>query len=94
MGAQPAQAASAEEALVHVADSDPPDAVVADYRLGDSLGTEVVEAIRRRAARRVPAIVVTGSSSEDLLRMRNAKTGDEERQFRNKQPILGRKRTA
>jgi signal transduction histidine kinase len=66
-GAQVMLAASAEEALECVEMGGPPDAVVADYRLGDALGTEVVEAIRRAVSRRVPAIVVTGSSSEDLL---------------------------
>ena len=66
-GAQVTLAASAEEALECVELGGPPDAVVADYRLGDALGTEVVEAIRRAVSRRVPAIVVTGSSSEVLL---------------------------
>ena len=66
-GAQVTLAASAEEALECVEMGRPPDAVVADYRLGDALGTELVEAIRRNLSRRVPAIVVTGSSSEDLL---------------------------
>ena len=66
-GAQVTLAASAEEALESVEMGRPPDVVVADYRLGDALGTEVVEAIRRAVSRRVPAIVVTGSSSEELL---------------------------
>jgi histidine kinase len=66
-GAQVTLAASAEEALECVEMGRLPDAVVADYRLGDALGTEVVEAIRRAVSRRVPAIVVTGSSSEELL---------------------------
>ena len=66
-GAQVTLAASAEEALECVELGAPPDVVVADYRLGDGLGTELVETIRRALARRVPAIVVTGSSSEVLL---------------------------
>ena len=66
-GAQVALAGSAGEALESVEMGGPPDAVVADYRLGDALGTEVIETIRRAAGRRAPAIVVTGSSSESLL---------------------------
>jgi len=65
-GARVTLAASAEEALESVETDGPPNAVVADYRLGDALGTEVVAAIQRAAGRRVPAIVVTGSSSESL----------------------------
>jgi CheY-like chemotaxis protein len=37
------------------------DAVLADYRLGDALGTEVVSNPARRGWR-VPALVVTGSA--------------------------------
>jgi signal transduction histidine kinase len=66
-GAQVTLAASAGEALESVETGGPPDAVLADYRLGDALGTEVVEAIRRAAGWSVPALVVTGSSSEGLL---------------------------
>jgi CheY-like chemotaxis protein len=66
-GAQVTLAASAEEALECIELGPPPDAVVADYRLGDGLGTELVETIRQTLSRRVPAIVVTGSSSEVLL---------------------------
>ena len=55
-GARVALAASLEEALESVEAGGAPDAVVADYRLGDALGTEVVETIRRAVGRRVPAL--------------------------------------
>jgi signal transduction histidine kinase len=65
-GAQVLLAASAEEALESVDAGETPDAVIADYRLGDARGSEVVEAIRRRLGRRIPALVVTGSRSAEL----------------------------
>jgi CheY-like chemotaxis protein len=66
-GAEALLASSAEEALEGLDPKAPPDAVIADYRLGDALGTEVIEALRRRAARSIPALVVTGSRSAELL---------------------------
>jgi CheY-like chemotaxis protein len=65
-GAEPLLAASAEEALECVDAQGAPDVLIVDYRLGATLGTDVVEAIRRRVGRRVPALVVTGSRSTQL----------------------------
>jgi signal transduction histidine kinase len=65
-GAQALLAASSAEALESFDPDAAPDAVIADYRLGDARGTEVVEALRGRAGRRIPALVVTGSRSPEL----------------------------
>jgi signal transduction histidine kinase len=65
-GAEVALAASPEEALERLETLDAPEAVIADYRLGDALGTQVVEAIRQRLGRAVPALVITGSRSTAL----------------------------
>jgi len=65
-GAEPLLAADAGEALEHLESGAPPDALIVDYRLGASLGTDLVEAIRERAGRRIPALVVSGSRSAEL----------------------------
>ncbi|HEX5066053.1 MAG TPA: ATP-binding protein [Myxococcota bacterium] len=65
-GAEAVLAASGEEALEALDPEAAPDALIVDYRLGDARGTDVIEALRRRAARRIPALVVTGSRSQAL----------------------------
>lgn len=54
-------ATSAEEALTVIDNSTPPDAVLADYRLGGSItGMNLIELARERIGRDIPAIVITG----------------------------------
>jgi signal transduction histidine kinase len=65
-GADAVLAASGEEALESVDPDAAPDLVIADYRLGSARGTEVVEALRRRLGRALPALIVTGSRSAEL----------------------------
>ncbi|MCW2237725.1 ATP-binding protein [Azospirillum canadense] len=66
-------AASAEEAVARMGEgSGLPDAVVSDFRLtGRTTGLDAVAAVRQKAGRPVPAVLVTGDT--DPARLRQAK---------------------
>ena len=56
------------EALAALEGAPLPDLILADYRLGpNETGTAVIEALRRAAGREIPAIVVTGSASPEVV---------------------------
>jgi two-component system CheB/CheR fusion protein len=64
-GLEPLPALSAEAALAR-ADALPPDLVLTDLRLGEGeSGIAVIESVRARAGRRVPAILLTGDTAQD-----------------------------
>jgi CheY-like chemotaxis protein len=61
-------AATPEEALAGIADA-VPDLMVVDYRLpGEASGAEAIGALRARAGRRIPALVITGDTAPDRLK--------------------------
>ncbi len=68
-GYRVAAAASGEEALVLVAERGvDPDAVVADYRLGEGMnGVQAVLAVRHTFGRPVPAVIVTGDTAPERI---------------------------
>jgi signal transduction histidine kinase/FixJ family two-component response regulator len=59
-----------DEALARVADRDsPPDLIISDYHLaGEKTGIEVIEGLRRALSAKIPAFLVSGDTSPDLLR--------------------------
>jgi len=59
-----------DEALAGVADRDrPPDLIVSDYHLsGGKTGIEVIEGLRRTLSAEIPAFLVSGDTSPELLR--------------------------
>jgi signal transduction histidine kinase/CheY-like chemotaxis protein len=63
-------AGSDDEALIRLADCDsPPDLIVSDYHLaGEKTGIEVIEGLRRALSAKIPAFLVSGDTSPDLLR--------------------------
>ena len=63
-----------EEALAGVADLDrPPDLIVSDYHLsGGKTGIEVIEGLRRTLSADIPAFLVSGDTSPELLRQARA----------------------
>jgi signal transduction histidine kinase len=62
------------EALAGIADRDrPPDLIVSDYHLsGGKTGIEVIEALRRTLCAEIPAFLVSGDTSPELLRQARA----------------------
>src|SRR5215831_3959512 len=63
-----------DEALAGVADRDrPPDLIVSDYHLsGGKTGIEVIEELRRTLSAEIPAFLVSGDTSPELLRQARA----------------------
>jgi CheY-like chemotaxis protein len=63
-------AATDDEALAGVAERDSPlDLIVSDYHLpGQKTGIEIIECLRRALSSKVPAILVSGDTSPELLR--------------------------
>ena len=63
-----------DEALAGIADRDrPPDLIVSDYHLsGGKTGIEVIEALRRTLSVEIPAFLVSGDTSPELLRQARA----------------------
>jgi len=63
-----------DEALAGVADLDrPPDLIVSDYHLsGGKTGIEVIEGLRRTLSADIPAFLVSGDTSPELLRQARA----------------------
>jgi CheY-like chemotaxis protein len=66
----PANAGANDEALARVADRDsPPDLIISDYHLaGEKPGIEVIEGLRRALSAKIPAFLVSGDISPELLR--------------------------
>jgi len=62
------------EALAGVADRDrPPDLIVSDFHLsGGKTGIEVIEGLRRTLSAEIPAFLVSGDTSPELLRQARA----------------------
>jgi signal transduction histidine kinase len=58
-------ASSKQEALEALASGRRFHAILADFRLGDESGVDVIEAVRVRLGRPVPAVVITGSTSAE-----------------------------
>jgi signal transduction histidine kinase/CheY-like chemotaxis protein len=63
-----------DEMLARVADRDcPPDLIISDYHLpGKKTGIEVIEALRRALSAKIPALLVSGDTSPELLRQARA----------------------
>ena len=63
-----------DEALAGVADRDrPPDLIVSDYHLsGGKTGIEVIEGLRRTLSAEIPAFLVSGDTSPELLHQARA----------------------
>jgi len=63
-------AATDDEALAGVAERDsPPDLIVSDYHLpGQKTGIEAIECLRRALSAKIPALLVSGDTSPELLR--------------------------
>ncbi|MGB8805515.1 MAG: ATP-binding protein, partial [Chthoniobacterales bacterium] len=63
-----------DEALAGVADRDrPPDLIVSDYHLsGGKTGIEVIEGLRSTLSAEIPAFLVSGDTSPELLRQARA----------------------
>jgi signal transduction histidine kinase/CheY-like chemotaxis protein len=63
-----------DEALAGVGDRDrPPDLIVCDYHLsGGKTGIEVIEGLRRTLSAEIPAFLVSGDTSPELLRQARA----------------------
>jgi len=63
-----------DEALAGIADCDrPPALIVSDYHLsGGKTGIEVIEALRRALSAEIPAFLVSGDTSPELLRQARA----------------------
>src|SRR5262245_60424977 len=63
-----------DEALAGIADCDrPPALIVSDYHLSDGkTGIEVIEALRRTLSAEIPAFLVSGDTSPELLRQARA----------------------
>jgi len=63
-----------DEALAGIADRDrPPALIVSDYHLsGGKTGIEVIEALRRTLSAEIPAFLVSGDTSPELLRQARA----------------------
>ena len=68
-GANVSSARDGEEALKAVGNgSPPPDVIIGDHRLpGDTTGIELVELLRKRCGRKVPAVIVTGDTGINRL---------------------------
>jgi signal transduction histidine kinase len=62
-------------ALAAIADHEhPPDLIVSDYHMpGGKTGIEVIEALRRKLSTEIPAFLVSGDTSPELLRQTNAR---------------------
>ena len=63
-----------DDALAGVADRDrPPDLIVSDYHLaGGKTGIDVIEGVRRALSAEIPAFLVSGDTSPELLRHAHA----------------------
>jgi len=71
-GYQPIATASLDEAL-DVAGEQPPDLLIVDYRLsGDLTGADAIEALRRQAGHRIPALLITGDTGPLRLQQTSA----------------------
>ena len=66
--------AADDKALAGVADDDSrPDLIVSDYHLpGGKTGIEVIEGLRRTFSAKIPAFLVSGDTSPELLRQARA----------------------
>ncbi|MBI5164185.1 MAG: PAS domain S-box protein [Magnetospirillum sp.] len=62
-------AANADEAILRADETDCRlNAILADYRLGESMtGVDVVQAIHRRCGRAIPAVIVTGDTARERI---------------------------
>lgn len=63
---------NAAEALASLAGSmasAPPDLIISDQRLGDGLGVEVIAQCRQHWKQSVPALIVTGDTSAQDMRL-------------------------
>ena len=68
LGHQVVAAANTDELLAGLGEV-PPDMIVADYRLaGHSTGVDSIAAIRRRYARAIAAVVITGDTDPEIVR--------------------------
>jgi CheY-like chemotaxis protein len=63
-----------DEVLAGIANRDrPPDLIVSDYHLsGGKTGIEIIEALRRKLSAEIPAFLVSGDTSPELLRQARA----------------------
>lgn len=66
--------AATEEEAVLAARANPPDAIIADYRLQQGrTGTDAVRAVQRACGREIPAIVLTGDTApERIVEVKNS----------------------
>jgi signal transduction histidine kinase/CheY-like chemotaxis protein len=73
-GYQVLVATTDDEALVGVGERDsPPDLIVSDYHLrGEKTGIEAIECLRRSLSAKIPAVLVSGDISPELLRQARA----------------------
>lgn len=70
---EPLCAGSLEEAAALLDARPPPDAVVCDFRLpSNTTGLTVLEALERRVGARLPAVIVTGDTSPEQIRLLKA----------------------
>jgi signal transduction histidine kinase len=69
-----AVAGTDDETLARVADrNSPPDLIISDYHLGgEKTGIEVIESLRRELSAKIPALLVSGDTSPELLRQARA----------------------
>jgi CheY-like chemotaxis protein len=67
-------AASGDEALARLAGHERiPDAIVSDYRLGDGeTGVHVIERLRAESGMEIPAVLISGDTTPELLRAAKA----------------------
>lgn len=68
-GCETILAASEDEALEKLQDSEPPHAIISDFRLRDGkTGVQAIEGLRRKFDYAIPAIIVTGDTDPERLR--------------------------
>jgi signal transduction histidine kinase len=69
-----AVAGTDDETLARVTDrNSPPDLIISDYHLGgEKTGIEVIESLRRALSAKIPALLVSGDTSPELLRQARA----------------------
>lgn len=62
IGYEVSVAAGLDDALASFAPEEPPALILADYRLGEVTGIEVIEAVRQVAGAEIPALLLTGDT--------------------------------
>ena len=66
-GYRPHAAETSAAARAHLADAQPPDCLICDYHLGHGdNGLELIEEIRERFGRDIPAVLMTGDKSCEI----------------------------